>query len=197
MKNKVAARKRPLASNPLIRIVGHDAAASQVLALARSRALLPVQILATSQLIEADYTQIDMALSIAPPADSTVTPAPQLGLGYGGLTPEQRQLFLNWLDDPTAPAAPAFQQLYIAHLESRLFEASAQTQAAQQEIQRLQQMPAWRSSEALARAQLLAYWLTQDGAGLARWIAGRHGAANAAGYGDGLASLAPHAITRR
>jgi len=171
MKSKIVARKRPLASNPFIRITGYDAAASQVLALARSQALLPVQILATSQPTEADYTQIDMELSIAPPTDPILTPAPQPGLGYGGLTPAQRHLFLNWLDDPTAPAAPAFQQLYVTHLEIRLFEAPAQAQAAQQEIQRLQRTPAWQQSEALARAYLLTYWLTQDGAGLAGWIA--------------------------
>ena len=171
MKSKIVARKRPLASNPFIRITGYDAAASQVLALARSQALLPVQILTTGQPAEADYTQIDMTLSIAPAADPMVMPAPQPGLGYGGLTPEQRQFFLNWLEDPTAPAAPAFQQLYVAQLEVCLFEVSTQAQAAQQEIQRLQRVPAWRQSEALARAQLLAYWLRQDGLGLASWIA--------------------------
>ena len=108
MKSKIVARKRPLASNPFIRITGYDAAATDVLSMARSQALLPVQILTTSHPTEADYTQIDMELSIAPPTDPILTPAPQPGLGYGGLTPAQRHLFLNWLDDPTAPAAPAF-----------------------------------------------------------------------------------------
>jgi len=171
MKRKVTTQKRPLASNPFIRIAGYDAAASQVLALARSQALLPIQILATNQPTDIDYTQIDMTLSITPAVDPALTSVPQPGLGYGGLTPEQRYFFLNWLEEPTAPAAPAFQQLYVAHLEIGLFEAAAQAQAAQQEIQRLQRTPAWRQSEALARAQLLVYWLTQDGSALADWIA--------------------------
>ncbi len=171
MKNKSAKSKLPITYSQLMRVVTQDAPAAHVLAMACDQQTLPVQIHCLVDVSDYDYTQIDPSLQIEAPAPDATVEAPRLGLGYAGLTPQQRYQFLAWLDDPMADAPAAFQQLYLAHLEVRLFEGAQQAQAAQKELQRLQYAPVWQQNEPLARTLLLSYWLLQDGAGLADWIA--------------------------
>jgi hypothetical protein len=91
------------------------------------------------------------------------------GIGYAGLTPLQRGHFLQWVAEPGAPAPPAFQQLYLAHLEVGLLEGGTKMAELLRELRRLGRMPTWQQQGGLARTTLLAYWLAQDGAGLAEW----------------------------
>ncbi len=170
MKNKPTKIRLPITHNQLIRVIGQDAPATQVLATARAQQTLPVQILSLTEATTDDYAQTDPALQVAAPTPTTLGEAPRLNLGYAGFTPQQRYQFLSWLDDPRAAAPLAFQQLYLANLEVRLFEAPRQAQAAQKELQRLQYAPAWQQHELLARTLLLSYWLTQDGTGLVSWL---------------------------
>ncbi|MCX6044297.1 MAG: hypothetical protein NT075_04240 [Chloroflexi bacterium] len=171
MKNKSTKIKLSITHNQLIRIVAQDPPAAQVLAQARAQQIYPVQIRNLPEAPLDDYAQIDPTLQVEAPAPTAPVEAPRLSLGYAGLTPQQRYQFLAWLEDPLATAPLAFQQLYLAHLEVRLFEGPHQAQAAQKELQRLQYAPAWRHHELLARTLLLSYWLTQDGSGLASWLA--------------------------
>lgn len=136
---------------------------------------------------DADPTLIDLTLHLD---DSGPAPPPPLGVGYAGLSPRQRYQFLSWASgDPLAPAPTAFQQLYCAHLEVRLLEAGAEAQRAQEELPRLWQSPAWQGSAALARTQLLAFWIIQDGAGLAAWIGHNLLPGELAGIALGLQAL--------
>ncbi|CAN5578159.1 hypothetical protein BH10CHL1_BH10CHL1_15050 [soil metagenome] len=171
MKNKLPKTRLSITHNPLIRIVNQDAPAAQVLATARAQQSYPVQIQDLSKTPHDDYAQIDPALQVEAPDPTAMVEAPRLGLGYAGLTPQQRYHFLAWLEDPLAVAPLAFQQLYLANLEVRLFEGPGQASATQKELQRLHSAPAWQTNQLLARTLLLSYWLTQDGNGLANWIA--------------------------
>ncbi len=155
--------------NPLLRIAGQDAPASQVLARALDAGKLPVQGRSLAgHASEDDAMQVDLSLHVLP-AESDGRP--KAGLGYAGLAPEQRYGFLVWAADATEPAALAFQQLYIANLEVRLFEDVQQLARVHAELLRLDAVDTWHGLDFLARALLLSFWLRQDGAGLADWIA--------------------------
>lgn len=154
--------------NRLARIVGQHPTASQVLNAVRSAQR--IQSLASTVVNEYDYTQIDPTLSLGD-GNTVEAGAPRVGIGYAGLTPGQRAHFLRWIEDPTEAAPAAFQALYLAHLEVALLEDSPQTRVAQQELKRLERAPLWQGQAALARTSLLAYWLAQDGPGLATWLA--------------------------
>src|SRR5690606_11409688 len=78
----------------------------------------------------------------------------------------------------------AYCRLYLAHLETRLFEGGAVAAAAGAEIQRLLASETWTDGEALGRAGLLAGWLAQDGGAIAEVI-GR-GTLSAASLSVGL-----------
>lgn len=171
MKKKLSPTSIPITYNDLARVVHRDAPAIQVLKAACEQKTLPIQIQLTDRVDLNDYTQIDPTLSIEAPVKSSGETEPRPGLGYAGLTPYQRHQFLTWLNEPSAAAPVAFQQLYLAHLEVRLLEGGAKAKAAQAELQRLQQAPNWQASEPLVRTLLLSYWLTQDGPGLAAWLA--------------------------
>jgi len=162
--------------NYLLRRAGHDAPAAAVALLAAARGSLPVVI---SQLsdpdladdTQADYAQIDHTLVLVQPPALTELPAPADGLGYSGFTPQQRAAFLRWAAKPTDEAPPAFQQLYLANLEIRLLEAEPLPNAARTALLGLSAAPAWRAQRGLSRTLLLAFWLAQDGNGLATWLA--------------------------
>jgi hypothetical protein len=160
--------------NPLIRLGGRERPARWVLAQALQRSEFPVRALhdphphVSADFAGEDEVQIDPALPIE--AGDAATPEPVVGSGYAGFTAAQRSIFYNWLLDPTQPAAQGYQHLYLAHLETRLFETEF-ARAAQAEILHLLAADAWRKSEALVRVGLLAGWLAQDAAYLRRILA--------------------------
>lgn len=167
-KTKISS-KQPIVSNPLVRILGERPPAHQVLH-AAAQSVLPL-IIRTDGAATVDYTLIDPALALADVAMAAPT-APMLpptGAGYATLTPSQRSALLQWLNAPDEPAPPAFQQFYLAQLEVGLFEPHWRGQVMA-ELQRLQRAEPWRQHMGLARLRLLAYWLVQDGSGLAAWL---------------------------
>ncbi len=161
----------------MLRIAGHDATAADALAAAlhahADGQALPIQGRPPALTPEArDPFQIDRALALEPPGPAD---APISGVSYAGLTPSQRMAFLQWTLDATRPAPPAFQRLYVANLEVGLLdpeaEAEGKRQAIRRELLRCALSPAWRDNEWLARALLLALWLSANGAGIAEWLA--------------------------
>jgi hypothetical protein len=116
-----------------------------------------------------DEAAIDPFLETRPGQDAP--PAP--GTTYAGMTPRQRQRFLEWASTADTPAAPAYRRLYIANLEVRLLEAQRRGQA-QRELLMLAQRPVWQGDAWLPRAGLLSFVLMQDGAALADWLALGH-----------------------
>ncbi|HXF60983.1 MAG TPA: hypothetical protein VNK95_05160 [Caldilineaceae bacterium] len=150
---------------PLLRIAGRDRSPADLLEAAVA-AGLPITVLPGGGQLE-DGAAVDLTLAAQPgPLD---TPPP--GASYAGLSPAQRLAFLNWARQPAAPAAAAFQQLYIANLEARLLGSESEYSAARQELLRLTHIPAWAGNLWLGRAMLLCFWLTRDGPGLAEWLA--------------------------
>jgi hypothetical protein len=158
-----------LPSNPFVRLTRRDATASQVLSKVQSVLDAVVQITYTLQNPDYDYTQIDPELTLIKTTSGEPIAPPTPGVGYAGLTPDQRAHFLQWLDEPTTLAPLAFQQLYLAHLEVHLVEEKLPRPAILSELQRLQAAPAWQANPPLARTTLLACWLLQDGRALAHW----------------------------
>ena len=71
-----------------------------------------------------DYTQVDPELEISPTDMEALEADPRLGVGYAGLSEEQRYAFLKWAERPYEAAPPAFRQLYVASLEVNLIECS-------------------------------------------------------------------------
>lgn len=152
-------------------MLGHYAPAQQVLQQAAEQGDLPVIIRPVRTATTVDYTLIDPALALEAPttAQPTSVALPPTGAGYAAFTPGQRHALLQWLNTPDEPAPPAFQQFYLAQLEVDLFEPKWRTQVID-ELHRLQSAPPWHHHMGLARLRLLAYWLTQNGRGLAEWL---------------------------
>lgn len=117
-----------------------------------------------------DASAVDLSLTTE--ASVTPPPAPLTGTGYAGLTPAQRHAFLAWSRKPEAPAPVAFQQIYLANLETRLFEAHFRASAAEQ-LAHLGTEPAWVNNPALHRTYILACWLQKESIQLAEWIGTR------------------------
>ncbi len=164
-------------ANPLARIANQDAPAKAVLAdAARRMSQDVVRFVGLSENgngADYDYAQIDAALAITAPQPaeaSQVIGEPPAGVGYSGLSPAQRWAFLQWLKTPGEPAPRAFQWLYLANLEVRLLEPEPMATLARNELLRLAAIPTWDASLLTPRL-LLAFWLAQDGAGLALWLA--------------------------
>ena len=167
--------------NSLLRFAGRDAPALAVVSIAAERGDLPVTFRQLSDRVSAglpqgdgaqsDYAQVDQSLLLADAPPLTELPAPPGGLGYSGLTPQQRAAFVRWAAKPIDDAPAAFQQLYVANLEIRLFEAEPLPSQTRSELLMLSKAPAWRTRHALSRAILLAFWLAQDGNNLAAWLA--------------------------
>ncbi len=183
---------RPEELPRLVRVAGRDRPAGQVWRTALARGSWPVQARGADGSVdgssaEEDYTLVDLNLAVEAVPPGETVPEPPAQVGYGGLTPRQRDLFLRWLADPTAPAPAAFRRLYLAHLEVRLFEEERQ-QETHQALLHLAASPAWSDHEELARVLLLSFWLRQDGAGLARWLA--QGTLPALLWGQALGHLA-------
>jgi len=187
--------KHPLIQNPLVRILGQHAPAHQVLQQAAQQGPLPIEVRITPVPPVGDYALVDPALTLdfqptaVPPAQSL----PPSGAGYAAFTPGQRAQLLQWLNEPTEAAPPAFQQFYLAQLEVGLLE-SATAAAVMAEAQRLQQAPAWRHHLGLARLRLLAHWLAQDGSGLAAWLGEESAPGSLLGVALGLQALLQQAL---
>ncbi|MEZ4737688.1 MAG: hypothetical protein R3E79_62225 [Caldilineaceae bacterium] len=171
-----ASRKHPLTQNSLVRILGHHAPAHLVLEAAAQQGTLPIAVRITPTPPVGDYALIDPALAVEPEPSSVapLSALPPSGAGYAAFTPGQRHQLLQWLNQPTEAAPPAFQHFYLAQLEVGLLDVSMAA-AVMAEVQRLQQAPAWRNHLGLARLRLLAHWLAQEGSGLAAWL-GEEGA---------------------
>lgn len=164
-------------ANPLARMVGRDAPVWAVVSDAARRSRQDVVCFENLSEIQQragyDYAQIDAALAIIGPPPAAAGQAadePPAGVGYSGLSPAQRWAFLQWLKTPVEPAPRAFQWLYLASLEVRLLEPEPMATLARNELLRLAAAPAWETS-LLMRRLLLAFWLAQDGTGLALWLA--------------------------
>ncbi len=155
----------------LARVVGRDRDTVEVLQKARYRGNLPVEFVGDSQPTGEDYAKIDLALHVAAWDEQDGDPPPDARLGYAGWTPQQRARFLDWLYESDREAPPAFQELYLASLESRLFEDAEWRRLAQAKLQQLELAPAWSSHPDLPRVSLLSFWLAQDGLRLADWLA--------------------------
>ena len=159
--------------NELLRLIPRDKPARQVLAIALKQGQLPIGPAGDrptpAGLDDDDYTLIDPALAVKRPKHAP-TPPP-VGVGYAGLTSEQRGFFAQWLEDPSQEAPPAYRQLYLAHVETRLFEGNRARAAAVAECTRLLDETAWKQDRHLGRVALLAGWLIQDGTLIARTVA--------------------------
>ncbi|MBV7333258.1 hypothetical protein KFU94_34500 [Chloroflexi bacterium TSY] len=163
---------RPEIKNPLVRIAGQSKPAHQVLCDTFNLGIYKLEALSVQKIEpDNDYAQVDTNLIITPPNEGDTIPIPHPSLGYAGLTPEQRYLFLQWLQQPTATAPLAFQNLYLAHLETNLIQQNNKTQDTLLSLQYLQSSSEWRDNQALSRAILLGLWLLQDGKRLSAWIA--------------------------
>ena len=154
----------------LMRVAGQDADTAEVLQTARHRGDLPVQFVDDNRITTGDYAKIDLTLDVADEDGEVSGPAPDARLGYAGWTPRQRAQFLSWLRESKGDAPAAFQELYLANLESRLFEGEEWRRLAQTQLLRLEVAPAWRNHQGLARVTMLSFWLTQDAPGLADWL---------------------------
>lgn len=170
-KKRKTSSLHPLIHNPYARIIGQDAPAHVVLQQVKQKQAFPIEVRLAATPPAVDYTLIDPALALQPPATtaSASQPLPPTGAGYAAFTPTQRYALLQWLNQPGDPAPAAFQQFYLAQLEVGLLEPP-QTQAVENEVQRLLAAPAWQHHIGLARLRLLAYWLTKNGPGLADWL---------------------------
>jgi len=154
----------------LVRVMGRDADTAEALQKARQRGDLPVRFIDDSHAAVGDYAKIDLTLHTAN-GEGDDDPPPDARLGYAGWTPRQRAQFLSWLHEPGSEAPAAFQELYLANLESRLFEGEEWRRLAQAELRKLESTPAWRGHQDLARVSLLSFWLAQDGLLLTDWLA--------------------------
>lgn len=157
--------------NPLLRVAGQTPATADIVHQAIPPGTEHIRVAASpaDSRAHSDPILVDLTLHV----DNTPgpVPSPQPGVAYAGLTPRQRYRFLAWASrDPAQPAPEAYQQLYCAHLELALLDTGERAQQARDELPRLAQAEAWHQSPALARTQLLAFWLDQDGAGLAAWL---------------------------
>lgn len=191
----------PLASaitpNPFARVAGTDAPADAVLRLAAPMlaergVIASVRAVSHAQTLD-DYAQIDPSLARSPIVEGA---QPAAGAGYAGLTPPQREQFVAWLVAPHHAGCLAFQQLYLAALETTLVEAigaSSPRRAAevQHELARLGAWPEWQANEQYQRTLLIAIWLLEDNSLLAQWL---EQAPSPALVGIGLGMLARRGV---
>jgi hypothetical protein len=206
-------------SNRFVRLLGRDCPATQVLNRAVTDGTIPVSLRlsgaksdaeADSTLDAEDYTLLDPALTVWPEVNAPEAYAPEIdvpeidiieqedvrsGTGYAGMTPQQRSAFLAWLVEPSLPALPAYQELYLANLEVRLFEGGILGDDAHLTLRSLQLEPAWRASRALERSIALSFWLRQDGSGLASWLTAAPIATDLLTVGLGMQALLSTALT--
>lgn len=186
-------------THPLARFTDEDAPASALLVAADG---LPIRVRSTSVATEAnevqiDYAQIDRTLDIANDIANNIanvdSSVPPTGTSYAGLTPAQRGAFLMWLSEPLSEAPPAFQQLWLAQLETHLLDEQRRT--AIKHLRVLHETSAWQRSVALARALLLGLWIEQWGEQLLAWIAAERVPESLLGVALGHAALLGETLT--
>lgn len=157
-----------------LRIVGRDRSLAELLAdrtheLAADEDLPPdylrVQCAATPG---EDYAQIDLQLTIQ--HTPLLSEEPMVGMGYAAFTPTQRYHFLQWIETIHLAAPPAFRRLYLAQLESNLWDDPERQRVAWAELLRLSTFATWQEDELLWRVILLAFQLKRDGRALAEWL---------------------------
>src|SRR5262245_20840499 len=143
MGNMTEVGNSPAPVNRLLRVCGQDTPATQVVMRAIERLNGIVQL---TPVVESspDYVQIDRALHVEFAQNGEPIPPVAAGIGYAGLTPLQRGRFLQWAAEPTSAAPPAFQQLYLAHLEVGLLEGRAKTPELLRELRRLGRSAVWQ-----------------------------------------------------
>lgn len=181
--------------NPLARVAGRDRPASQVLRDAAARGDKPVQIRSVP-LWDDDYTLIDPTLNVLASSSKADLAAPQPGTGYAGFTPQQRHHFLAWLKSPHDAAPPAFQQIYVAYLETALFEEdSTLADEALRELIVLQTRAPWQTCAALSRAVQLGIWLTQSAPRYTNWLEQIGTSGNLSGIALGQLALLQGTLT--
>ena len=155
--------------HPLLRVKGEHPTALETLCDALSDGTLPIHgDIRVQDVHAADPCQLDLALEVAAATDRELA-APTAGVTYAGFTPAQRRAFLIWMQDPIHPAPPAFQRLFMAHVEVGLLDSTQPRQTLRRELIRLSFSPAWSMNEWHARALLLSLWLESNGAGIAEW----------------------------
>ena len=193
---------RLLDANRFVRVLGRDRSATQVLAHAVSTRTAPVSLRrheagadVESEAWSDDYALIDPALAVAEPVGADESSEVLAGTGYAGMTPQQRAGYLAWLHDPSRPAPPGYQDLYLATLEVRLFESGVMGDDAFLALRALQSEPAWRHSRTLERAILLGFWLRQDGPHMTDWLLESPTAADLFAIGLGLQALLGEPLT--
>ncbi|MBI3958647.1 MAG: hypothetical protein HY328_07545 [Chloroflexi bacterium] len=154
--------------NPHVRIAGRDASAGAVVAAASQREDVRFSLLSHPlHTRNDDYAQIDAGLPLARDDAAVADPLPHTS--YAGMNPMQRRRFANWLTAPEVAAPVAFRRLYLAWLETALFEEERRA-GATIELFSLLTAGGWRAESALAQTALLAAWLAQDGALIAQAI---------------------------
>lgn len=155
--------------NPYIRLLGRDVPASVALAQAAGQPDAPFRLAPLPGIArpDSDYTQVDPTLPLARDDASVADPLPNTS--YAGMNPVQRRRFANWLTTPEMAAPLAFRRLYLAWLESALFEEERRA-AATAHIFSLLAAGGWRGESALAQTALLAGWLAQSGPLIAQAI---------------------------
>ena len=193
---------RLIEANRFARLLGRDRPAAQVLERAVSTGTAPVSLRrhdagtdGGSEVAPDDYALIDPALAIADTVGTNDSSEVLAGTGYAGMTPQQRATYLAWLHDPSRPAPPGYQDLYLATLEVRLFEGGTIGDDAFLSLRAMQLEPAWRHSRTLERSILLGFWLRQDGPQLTKWLLGSPVAADLFATGLGLQALLGEPLT--
>lgn len=180
----------------LTRIRHRDSPLAELLAAAKEADQFPITFVEDLSTPVDDYAQVDSALTIAPELDQP--PAdPPTGLSYSGFSPEQRRFFIDWLAQPTQPAAQAYQQLHLAHIETCLFEQTSLATDAQTILRYLHETDAWSKSGVLSRLMLLSFWLRQDGDELMAWLENGRAHASVIGIALGQAALLGQILTPR
>lgn len=166
----------------LLRVVGESVPLAEVLGRAGG---LPITLLGQPDHEPDDVAAVDLSLHVARTAQPDV---PATGVAYSGLTPGQRRAFLEWANDPAAPAPPAYRRLYIANLEVHLLTDADLREQATARLVQLAAAPTWRNDPWCSHALHLALWLAQQGSQLAAWL--RTGAADPTLFGISLGHLA-------
>lgn len=155
---------------PLARVIGRDKPVAALLSKAcEDERFQSIQIHGIDA-NRPDEAQIDPGLLIEEPIREADLADPRPGTSYAGMTPQQRFCLTQWLSNPAASAPNAFRTIYVAHLETNLFESIPQAHLAHQELLRLAKSEAWQDDTGIHRALLLSYWLRQDGDGLLKWL---------------------------
>jgi hypothetical protein len=158
--------------NPQLRIMGQHTPLNRIIPqwqVAREAAVTPsLPLQATTSATTEDYAQLDLRLAVQ--ATPLLSEEPHPGTSYAGFTPAQRYHFLQWQEEVTLPAPAAFRQLYLAHLETQLFDREQQM-AAHQALCVVADSAAWRDEALLWRTLLLSFYLMTDGVALVDWLA--------------------------